>query len=83
METHHCLNCYNILFMSKLNAYPIDIDTIAIAKIYTLNIIEVTNGFIACERCNFTVGEIFDNENYNIFLEKVKIFNTEQNRFNG
>lgn len=81
MNTHHCSKCYILLFMCQLNAYPTNIDTISIGKETTINLRENSTGFVLCDRCNYIVGEINLSENYNIFLERIKVFNTQTNRF--
>lgn len=79
METHHCFHCYNLLFVCQQNAYPSNTQTISIERYQTLHIGEIFGGFITCERCKSIVGELNNVGSYNIFLERINIFNTEQN----
>lgn len=81
METHHCYHCYNLLFMCQPNAYPQDIQTICVEKHLTLNIEEIFGGYTVCDRCKYIVGELNNSGSYNFFLERLHIFNTEQNRY--
>lgn len=74
MKTHHCIHCQILIFVCKNNEYARHLREACVEKIYTLNVRELNNGNLVCERCNYAIGIKIDEINYVFALNKFIIY---------